>query len=610
MCGLAAIFAYDSSAAPIDESELIRIRDYMLRRGPDAEGLWLSPDRRVGLAHRRLSILDLSEAGNQPMADSSGQVIIVYNGEIYNFAELRQALAVRGYRFRSSSDTEVLLALWLEHGPEMLRQLRGMYAFVIWDNRTKTLFAARDPFGIKPLYYSARGGTLRIASQARGLTAGGKIDDRPDSAGHVGFFLWGHIPDPWTLYKGVRALEAGTTLTCRLGGLPQVRRFFDVGDFIAACRERKRPVCREDLRAVLLDSVRRHLIADVPVGVFLSSGIDSATVAALASECHGRVMTVTLGFDEYRGTAADETLLAAGVAQRYGLRHEVVWLSRSDANFSEILAAMDQPSIDGVNTYLVSRAAVSAGLKVALSGLGGDEVFGGYNTFRRVPLIAAVMGRLGVARHVLPALSCFAPGRQRDKFRSLAHEDRSWARVYLVLRCLFPPDRLGVLFDGEFLEAGLEELTTEKRLDASRASLEEAHWSVAAFELQWYMRHQLLRDTDWASMAHLLEVRVPLVDLRVLEVVACSEQPLGKRDLALTPHPPLPDEVLRRPKLGFSVPVPQWLDGEVADACGLDSLKPWALKVYSYFCGSDGRRKLARLLPFGANGERRGRAVV
>ncbi len=393
MCGIAGIFAYRDTAPPVDREELLRIREAMRVRGPDGAGLWVSDDGRVGLAHRRLAIIDLSADGAQPMATPDGRLCITFNGEIYNYRELRRELEAKGYRFRSQSDTEVLLHLYADRGPEMVHALRGMYAFGIWDAREQSLFLARDPFGIKPLYYADDGQTLRFASQVKALLKGGAVDTAPEPAGSVGFLILGAVPEPFTLYRGVRALPAGAHLTVRRDGEPALGTHFSIRDELARAQECPPPARarHEVLAEALRDTVRHHLVSDVPVGVFLSSGLDSALVTALASEeTVGPLQAITLGFDEYRGTANDEVPLAQTVAARYGARHEASFVSREDfeSELENILANMDQPSIDGVNTYFVSRAAARSGLKVALSGLGGDELFGGYPSFRHVPRLA------------------------------------------------------------------------------------------------------------------------------------------------------------------------------------------------------------------------------
>src|SRR5437763_5261296 len=295
MCGIAAIFNYGTNADYVSREELLAMRDHMASRGPDGVGEWISADQRVGLGHRRLSIIDLSPTGAQPMFNEDKSLAIIFNGEIYNYRELRADLEKRGQRFFSQSDTEVILKLFAERGADVVHALRGMYAFIIWDARKKELFFARDPFGIKPLYYADDGKTVRVASQVKALLAGGNIDTSVDPAGHVGFFLWGAVPDPFTLYRGISALPAGHTLTISENGDRQLRAFCSIPEILQDAESEFRAPgsslpapCsdRELLHSALHDSAEHHLVADVPVGVFLSAGLDSSTITALVSESH------------------------------------------------------------------------------------------------------------------------------------------------------------------------------------------------------------------------------------------------------------------------------------------------------------------------------------
>lgn len=360
----------------------------MIARGPDGAGLWLSPDHRLGLGHRRLTIIDLTEAGAQPMSTADGRFHLVFNGEIYNYLELRRQLEARGHRFRSNSDSEVLLHLYAQRGAAMVHALRGMFAFAIFDQANQSLFLARDPFGIKPLYYADDGLTLRFASQVKALLKSGHVDRTPAPAGHVGFYLWGHVPEPHTLFKGIKALPSGATMLIDRKGRRAPEAYFSPSEALASATEQPLNLAPEEamerVAAAVRDSLLHHLIADVPVGVFLSSGLDSTVLTALASQMgNGDLHTVTLGFEEFRGTPNDEAPLAELVAQRLGTTHQTRWVSKADfeANLEPLLEAMDQPSIDGVNTYFVSRAAAASGMKVALSGVGGDELFGSYSSF-------------------------------------------------------------------------------------------------------------------------------------------------------------------------------------------------------------------------------------
>jgi asparagine synthase (glutamine-hydrolysing) len=592
MCGIAGTFNYAPGVAPVDREELRRMRDHMTLRGPDGSGEWFSQDRAVGLGHRRLSIIDLSANGAQPMVSRDGKYAVTFNGEIYNFQKLRKQLEEAGDVFRSHSDTEVLLHLYRRNGEKMVEQLRGMYAFAIWDSERRSLFLARDPFGIKPLYFADDGKTFRFASQVKALLASEAIDTRPEPAGHVGFFLWGHIPEPFTLYSGIRSLPAGTWMRVEQTG--RTTRSYcaisaTLGTAEAEAARNGHAISREELKALLEDSVRHHLVADVPVGVFLSAGLDSTTLTSLAAEAGGQMQTVTLGFEEYRGGHNDEVPLAERVAREQGTRQKTVWVTRGDFRQERdaLFAAMDQPTIDGVNSYFVSRAARQAGLKVALSGLGGDEIFGGYDSFDQVPKAVRRLAPF----NAVPALGraftyVTAPLLKRftsPKYAGLLEYGGSISGAYLLRRGMFMPWELPALLDPDLARAGWDGLQTLAGLDETTAGIRGERLKVSALELSWYMRNQLLRDTDWASMAHSLEVRVPLVDVELLRRLGpwlASGNPPGKRLMASTPARPLPTEVLARSKSGFTVPVREWLVGEQS-AVRARGLRGWAQFVYS-----------------------------
>lgn len=594
MCGIVAIFAYGENAPPVEKEELTSIREAMFQRGPDGAGLWLSPDRHVGLAHRRLSIIDLSDAGAQPMATQDGHLHVVFNGEIYNYHALRSDLEKKGHRFASNSDTEVLLHLYKENGLDMIRDLRGMYAFVLYDEAKKGILLARDPFGIKPLYYANDGQTLRAASQVKALVKGGRLTTTPEPSGHVGFFLWGYVPEPYTLYKQIHALPAGSTLWVDHTGRCDLRRFCNVAAHLVgtegAAPSFDRTEVREQLRSALIDTVRHHLVADVPVGIFLSAGLDSTTLAALASEVGtASLQTLTLGFREYQGTGHDETPLAQVVAQQYGLPHQIRWITKSDlqANWDHLLVAMDQPSIDGVNSYFISKAAAEAGLKVALAGQGGDELFGGYPSFHQIPSLVDACCRLHLPQSLGKAFRWIsAPFLKRftsAKYAGLLEYGRTYGGAYLLRRGLFMPWELPEVLDGELVREGWRGLQPLLWLEETICGIDVRHCKVSALEMTWYMRSQLLRDADWAGMAHSVEIRVPLVDVELLRKLApllLLQQPPTKKEMASVPLQPLPEEIRNRPKTGFTVPIREWLLREEMPPRVTSGLREWAYTVY------------------------------
>jgi asparagine synthase (glutamine-hydrolysing) len=404
-------------------------------------------DRRCGLGHRRLSIIDLSDRASQPMTSEDGRFVVVFNGEIYNYPQLRTELEADGTHFCTTSDTEVLLHLYARHGAAMVHRLRGMFAFAIWDQVRRRLFLARDPYGIKPLYTANDGWTFRFASQVKALVAGGNLSRDFEPAGVVGFHLFGSVPEPFTLYRDIRSLPAGHTQWVDAAGPCEPKPFSNLAEVLAkgAANSVSAAQIPERVRDGVLDSVRAHLLADVEVGVFLSAGVDSgALLGCMRDAGYREVRAITLAFEEFNGTSEDEAPLADQVCKRYGARHVVRHLSQQEfvEDLPAILEAMDQPSIDGVNTWFVSKAAKEAGLKVVVSGLGGDELLGGYPSFADVPRWRRRYGAL--AR--VPGLGFFARSliaRVAPLFRTLdPRRSGSWsirvrglAHIFCVAAC-------------------------------------------------------------------------------------------------------------------------------------------------------------------------------
>lgn len=573
MCGIGAIFRYkDDSAQDDPRAWLQAVNARQKARGPDGEGLWVSEDAKVGLGHRRLAIIDLSPAGCQPMASEDGLVRVVFNGEIYNYKELRKRLEDRGCRFRSQSDTEVLIHLYRLYGRRMVEYLRGMYAFALYDAAQGGIFMARDPFGIKPLYYADDGGTLKVASQVKALLAAGVRDTSPEAAGHAGFFLWGWVPEPFTLYKGIRALPAGSTLWVpKDGNVPEPQIFYNVARQITGTEAASPPLNHRDVEDILgralEETVRYHMVSDVPVGVFLSAGVDSTSLTALASRCSPiPLRTFTLGFDEFRGKLDDETPVAELVAKKLGTRHETGWVSKQDFidSLEHVFDAMDQPSIDGINTYLVSKGAVERGLKVVLSGLGGDELFGGYPSFRHIPIMMKVAKPLEpVGRGLRAAMEPVLRRYASPKYAGIFEFGATYGGAYLLRRAVYMPWELPRHMDPDMARVGWERLAAVEAMNRSVDPTADPFQAVSALEVTQYMRNMLLRDSDWAGMANSLEIRVPLVDVRFLQSVTglLRQEAWNYKQLvaqcAWNGRPP--EEIVGRSKTGFAVPIPEWL---------------------------------------------------
>jgi asparagine synthase (glutamine-hydrolysing) len=578
MCGISGILRRSPSAPAPDRDELARIHAALASRGPDGQSLWGSADGRVRFGHQRLSILDLSPAGAQPMQSTDSRYTLVFNGEIYNFRELRARLLADGVALRSHSDTEVVLELWRREGPRALAKLRGMYALAIWDQVAGELVLARDPYGIKPLFYSLEGGQLRFASLARALEAGGALSLEIDPAAVAGFLSWGAVPEPLSLRRSIRALPAG--------------HWARVGPDGAFILETVPRIALEagpaDAAQALASSVRAHLVSDVPVGIFLSAGLDSALVAALAvravraagaaGDPAEALTALTLTWAEARGTPSDEEPLARATASALGLRHRVHEIDGEEvrALVPEILRAMDLPSIDGFNSWLIARAAREEGLKVALSGLGGDEIFGGYGSFRDVPSWQARAARLrrvpfltgawpGLARRLAP---------QTPKLAGVLRYGDSFAGAYALRRAVYLPHEVDRLLESAGLaEPGIRpydapydawERMGEAVLGDPSHLLRDPWRTVHRLESALYLRHQLLRDSDWAGMAHGVEIRTPLVDAWLRsELESLGFEPArtqGKAATVRAAAPELPAALFSRPKSGFQLPIGDWLE--------------------------------------------------
>src|SRR6516164_1262328 len=574
MCGIAGIYAYHYAANVVDRGELWRIRDHMVARGPDGVGEWYSPNERVGFGHRRLSIIDLSERGAQPMRSADGKLVVTFNGEIYNYRQLRTLLEARGHKFTTQTDTEVLLQLYAEKGEAMVNDLRGMFAFGLWDAEKNALLLARDPYGIKPLYYADDGWTLRFASQVKALLAGGKVSRSQEPAGWAGFCLFGSVPEPFTTYQEIRALPAGSTLWVDRIGTRQVKQYFSIADAYCRAELASSPTNDEDLRLALrealLDSVQHHLVADVPVGAFLSGGIDSGALVGLMRDAGQQdIQTVTLAFEEFSGRNEDEAIIAKEVSAQYGTRHttRVVTEQEFRNDLPRILEAMDQPTIDGLNTWFVSKAARELGLKVAISGLGGDELFGGYSSFRDVPLwvrTLAIPERIpGLGELTQRVLTSAFPQSVNPKAAGLLKYGGNYAGAYFLRRGIFMPWELQAVIGPEIARLGLRRLNPIRHIETQlKPKPRTSFGRIAVLESSLYMRNQLLRDTDWASMAHSLEVRVPLVDSKLvsqLGSITVKNRSGSKHLLANTPRVPLPRNVIERPKTGFGTPIQTWL---------------------------------------------------
>lgn len=573
MCGIAGLLRKEIDRQDID-GPLRAMKLALRHRGPDDAGIWQSPSGKAAFAHTRLSILDLSAAGHQPMSTADGRFAITFNGEIYNFLELRRALEQTGVHFHTRTDTEVILRAYETYGAACVEKLRGMFAFALWDERERTCLLARDRFGIKPFYYHVADGQLVFASEVRALLASDMVPRELDPQGVYGYFRTGSVPEPHTLLREVLCLEAGHYALWQ-GGRLTPHRYWELRFAPEATTERDSVGAT---RSALCDSVAHHFISDVPVGVFLSGGIDSSALVALARAA-GREDLHTFSIS-FPGSPNDEGGIARRTAEHFGTRHEDWPLDAASgkALFKQFFRAADQPSIDGLNTFTVSKFAHERGMKVVLSGLGGDELFGGYKSFREVPLLAKWNRRLRWTGPLRLGLGAALGHSRRPQWRRLGDmlgQSASLGSAYAALRGIYTHTEartLAAKYARTVPAGAMEDDGADIGYDVTEAD------TVSRLELTRYMRNQLLRDADVMSMAWGLELRVPFLDLGLMNTLARVPAALrlqaGKRFLLQAVHE-VPDWVANQPKRGFLFPFEQWLGDEWSEVFAtLDSICP------------------------------------
>ena len=578
MCGIAGIF--DTVAAgPIDPALLARMTDTLHHRGPDDSGFHVAPG--IGLGHRRLSIIDLSALGRQPLFNEDGTVCVSFNGEIYNFPELYQELHARGHKFRSRCDTEVIVHAWEEWGEGALARLNGMFAFAIWDEPKQTLFLARDRFGEKPLYYSRLDdGKVVFGSELKALLVHPGVRRRLDPQAVADYFAYGYVPDPRSIYRDIFKLPPAHSLTLRRGApVPAARQYWSVQFHLDHAGS------AASLSEELVDRLRRavgmRMAADVPLGAFLSGGVDSSTVVALmATQSRDPVSTCSIGFDD---PSYDESLYAQTVAERYRADHFSRTVATDDFALIDLMSTIyDEPFADSsaLPTYLVCGLARER-VTVALSGDGGDEIFGGYRRYgwhaqehRLRSILPAPLGRplFGLASGL--AQLPFMPSRIRTGAigATLRNLRRSPAEAYFDMICVANQEVAGRFFSA----ATRREMQGYRPLDLLARHMAEAQTDDCLAQVQYadirmYLPGDILTKVDRASMAHSLEVRVPLLDHELVQWTANLPSALkrhageGKYLLKKAMEPYLPQDVLYRPKMGFAVPLAAWFRGPLAE---------------------------------------------
>lgn len=568
MCGIAGILSF--SPEGVDGSAIKKMTNAMVHRGPDADGFYV--DDRVALGHRRLSIIDLSTAANQPFHDSTNRYVIVFNGELYNYAEIKSQLL--DYHFSTTSDTEVLLAAYIKWGAACLDKLKGMFAFAIWDKAEQVLFLARDRMGVKPLYFFKNENDFVFGSEIRAIMATGIVPKVLNQAAIVEFFTYQSIGYPYSIIEGVKQLEAGSWMRIKSGEIEEkkywkltaVRTEHDFSDGIAVQRK---------IRDLLTASVEKRLVSDVPVGAFLSGGIDSSAIVGLMAEVSSTpANTFNISFSEKE---FDEARYANLVAKKFNTNHTTITLT-PNVFLDELengLNAMDTPSADGLNTYIVSKAIKDAGITVALSGIGGDELFAGYPIFEQYRQLQSKQNLFSGTSWLRWLAGNFIVGEnsRKERLRQIINSPKpSIENLYPVLREILTPELLSAMTrlpETDILSTRLAKNLYDKKDELAMLPI---YSQVSAAEYMGYTQQTLLKDTDQMSMAVSLEVREPFFDHDLVEYVLAIPDILKKPTypkslLVESLKPLLPDEIVHRKKQGFVFPWESWMKNELKKFC-------------------------------------------
>lgn len=577
MCGILG----KVSNSKIDKSNFNNDLSLLSHRGPDSHGTFFYDN--IALGHTRLSIIDLSQCGHQPMEDQNDNYVIIYNGEIYNFKSIRDELISKGYSFKSKSDTEVILNGYIEFKEKIVNKLEGMFSLCILNKRNREVFLARDRMGIKPLYYYNDGKSFTFSSEIRPLK---KYSSGVNAEAKILFLALGSVPEPMTIYNNIYSFPKG-----HLG-------FFKNGNLKISkyAQEKYLPKIKSNYQNIVFNtknylhkSIKNHLISDAPIGTFLSGGLDSSAITCIAAQYKKDLVTLSLDFNERN---LSEKYYQDLIVKKYNTSHNRIIIDEKKFidNIQNFVSSMDQPTVDGLNSYFVSLAASESGLKAVLSGVGGDEIFYGYSTFRNAKKIEMLKY---IPNYIIKILA------RRKRLKKLEYlEIKKDIFKYLSLRTVFTPSEIAqnLNCDLEYIKSIIVKNINEYKVN--QLSLDD---KTSLFELDMYMKNQLLRDTDVFGMAHSLEIRVPFLDKELVEYVLRIDPQLkfknniNKSLLADSVKDLVPSEIIKRKKMGFELPFKYWfknninqfnIDKKIKDDFLNDKIhwsKVWALFISNNF---------------------------
>lgn len=589
MCGISGIHNYSNKT--INAEEIIKkIINIQKLRGPDGNGIWMSECNKVTFGHNRLSIIDLSENANQPFKSYDENFVITFNGEIYNYKQIKAELIQKKIKFKSNSDTEVLLEAYKYWNLEFLQKLRGMFSFAIWDIKNKKLVLARDPFGIKPLYYSNLNGVFYFASQIKSLLSINNISRKKSDAGIVSFYLLGHLQDPFTLYKDIKSLEKGSCMVIDNFGNINKFEYANIKDEIInseglVFKNKKDAI--SNLNELINETVNYHEVSDVPIDYCLSSGIDSSTiVASIKNKKNSKALTIDLDNDNL---ISNEKLLAKKTSLINEIPHFTAKIDKKEIKelINLFYDNMDSPTNDGLNNFLITHCAKKNNTKVMVSGVGGDEFFFGYPSFTRIPLINNITNLIPknrICNYFFNSLllNFFNKKKLNPKYPLIYNYGKDLENTFLLQRSLFMPNDIKEMINSNEFKLGWDELGILENIYKDTKDIKSKKLSIMHLEIKYYLCSKLLRDIDWTSMSHSIEIRTPFVDwffFKKLMPLLKSNINFNKKSLLDTVKNKIPNELYKRKKTGFGIPYKDYLNKVI----GVKTIYPNALKDWSIF---------------------------
>ena len=596
MCGISGI--YNFKEKPIEQKNIIKkILSIQNFRGPDDNSIWESDCKKVIFGHNRLSIIDLSINARQPFISIDQEYTITFNGEIYNYEEIKTELINNGKRFKSNSDTEVIIEAYKHWDLEFIKKMRGMFAFAIWDNKKKKLILARDPFGIKPLYYSKKDSVFYFASQVKSFLSLDRHNFEKNEHSVLDYYLWGNVREPNTLYKDIFSVPAGNLKILDINCQETNYEYANIKKTILETKSsyfKKKSELDENLAEIIKKTANYHQVSDVPVTFLLSSGIDSnVLLAATDKNKNHKIDAITVDFSE----KLKESTLAQIGAKINETDHKIQKVKDNEINqlISKFNKYMDLPTNDGLNNFLVSHFAKKNGSKVLISGIGGDEFFFGYPSFKRIPMmnnISKVIPKNNKIQNLLYKISLkfLKSFKKKSKYAGLFRYSHNPFKSFMLLRCLFTPEEIREFTEGELMNKSIDSYNFESESE-NNDEFESKELRIMYYEIKYYLCSKLLRDADWASMSNSIELRTPFVDwffFNELMPILKSNFKVSKKNMLDAFKKNIPSDLYKRKKTGFTIPYKHYYK-KISNQSPkfIDPIKDWSLLSYKNYLSNE-----------------------